>query len=394
MTRRYYRTEISESSIASNRLDASRAQLSRQSVLGGGGRVKRISGEASDIRLDVDYRGRYAERMAQELREILSSNDIEAASFAAVEASQPSDAYYTAELVDDDPVMPQAAGAISVGANLTEKGTRNTHWVGVEVSDSDDLTNPYGTTSTSLVGIPSSATRVQTVNSQSSPTDRVTPTPTQTVTAQHGDVDLINTADLPGSNPTLLYDLPYDAQGDIDPGVWDTHGHSSIRDEDGVVAWQRVFNTAHEFDAGAECVLENGLLRVRLDEPDAGDQTASLTAERWDTATDSWTSVDLPSYSGELATEWVPVDVDLTQIGQASIHALVEFEAVAGTNAGDVFRVDLRLFRGWDDLLVTIPSSESGPLPPALYDRLEPIASTRVVDPGVEQTLVERQEVR
>ncbi|OYR54322.1 hypothetical protein DJ70_14150, partial [Halorubrum halodurans] len=270
MTRRYYRSEIPESSLASNRLDASQARLARQGVLGGEGRVTRLSGGADTNRLDVDYRGRYAERLARELREILSSNDIESAPFATVEAAQDSDAYYTAELVDGQPAMPQAAGAVSAGADITKRGTRNTHWIGLEVATSDDLTNPYGTDQTARIGVPSAATRVRAVDSQSSPTERTMPTATQTVTAQHGDVDLIDTATLPEGTPTVLYDLPYDAQGDVDPGVWDTYGHASIRDADGVVAWQRVFDTGHVFAADAECVLENGLLRVRLDEPDAG----------------------------------------------------------------------------------------------------------------------------
>ncbi|GAA0539632.1 hypothetical protein ABNG02_15730 [Halorubrum ejinorense] len=393
MTRRYYRSEISESSIASNRLDASRARLSRQGVLGGSGRVERLSGEASDIRLDVDYRGKYAERMARELREILSSNDIEAAPFAAVEESQPSDAYYTAELVDDEPAMPQAAGAISVGANLTKKGTQKEQTITVETSPSQpDPGHPFGNDTDAIVGIPADARRVRIVDSTSQPTQRERPTPVATVEAKHGAVDQYDATAEAIDDPVYLYDLDYQLQGDVDAGVWDTYGHDSILDADDVVAWGRVFSTSHDF-AGA-IVIENGLLRLTIDEPTTADATAALETETYDAGADTWTAVDLPSYDADLATDWQPADVDLMDIGQARVAAQIEFEAVAGTNAGDVYAVDVELERGRESLEVWIPGSVSEAIPPDLEALLDPIASTSVVDTGVEQGLVAREEVR
>lgn len=394
MTRRFYRSEISESSIASNRLDASRAQLSRQGVLGGSGRVERISGDPPDIRLDVDYRGKYAERIARELREILSSNDIEAAPFAAVEEPQPSDAYYTAELVDDEPAMPQAAGAISVGANLTEKGTQKDQTITVETSPSQpDPGHPFGNVTDAIVGIPADARRVRIADSTSSPTQRERPTPVATVEAKHGAVDQYDATAEAIDEPIYLYDLDYDPQGDVDPGVWDTYGHDSIRDADDVVAWARVFATAHDFNGAI--VIENGLLRLTIDEPTNADATAALEAETYDADTDSWTAVDLPSYAdGDLDTDWQPADVDLTHIGQARIAAQVEFEAVAGTNQGDVYAVDVELERGRESLEVWAPESVAELPPPDLEALLKPIASTSVLDSGVEQGLVAREEVR
>ena len=390
--RRYYRTEIPESSIASNRLDASRAQLARQGVLNGSGRVERVSGEAADIRLDVDYRGKYAERMARELREVLSSNDIEAAPFAAVEASQPSDSYYTAELVDDEPAMPQAAGAVSVGATLTEKGTRKEQTITVETSPAQpDPGHSFGNETTGLVGIPAAARRIRIVDSTNSPTERARPAPVATVDAEHGAVDLFDATSESIDEPVYLYDLAYRLQGDVDPGVWDTYGHDSILDADDVVAWGRVFSPSHDF-GGDEIVLESGLLRITIDEPTNADATAALEAEEWDTGVDSWTAVDLPTYDAALDTDWQPADVDLTHIGQARVAAQIEFEAVAGTNAGDVYPVDVQLDRGRDALFVT--ETSAGELPPDLEALLEPIAATSVVDPGVEQGLVAREEVR
>jgi hypothetical protein len=93
-------------------------------------------------------------------------------------------------------------------------------------------------------------------------------------------------------------------------------------------------------------------------------------------------------------TDWQPADADLTHIGQASVAAQVEFKAAAGTNAGDVYAVDVELERGRESLEVWIPESVSDPIPTDLEALLEPIASTSVVDSGVEQGLVAREEVR
>ncbi|MFC5278654.1 hypothetical protein ACFPM1_07785 [Halorubrum rubrum] len=393
MTRRYYRSEVPESSLASNRLDAARSRLSRQGALGGSGRVDRVSGESPDIRLDVDYRGRYAERIARELREVLSAPGIEKAPFATVEAKQDADAYYTAELVDDEPAMVQAPGAISVGANLVEVGTRNTHWVGVDTAPSQpDPGHPFGNGTDALVGIPADARRVQIVDSTSEPTQRDQPIPVATVTAEHGDVDLYDASAESIDEPIYLFDLEYDPQGDVDPGVWDTYGNASILDSDDVVAWGRVFDTGHDFGDG-ELVIENGLLRLRIDEPTNADATATLEAETYDAGADSWTAVDLPAYQdGDLDTDWQPADVDLTRISQARVAAQIEFSAEAGTNAGDTYAADAQLDRGREALFVT--ETSDGELPPDLEALLAPIAATSVVDPGVEQALVAREEVR
>ena len=105
--------------------------------------------------------------------------------------------------------------------------------------------------------------------------------------------------------------------------------------------------------------------------------------------------MDLPSYAdGDLATDWQPVDVDFTHIGQARVAAQVEFEAVAGSNQGDIYAVDVELERGREALEVWIPESVTAGIPEDLITMLEPIAATSQVDSGVEQGLVAREEVR
>ena len=86
--------------------------------------------------------------------------------------------------------------------------------------------------------------------------------------------------------------------------------------------------------------------------------------------------------------------VEITGGEQAAVRAQIEFEAVAGTNAGDVYSVDVELERGREALEVWIPESVSDPIPTDLEALLEPLASTSVVDSDVEQGLVAREEVR
>jgi len=355
-----------------------------------------------DVRLEGDRR---ATRRAAALEELGNNPTLDVLTVSG-STHIGVDGYYVASSTRRNPVLaeprtgdPEASDVTeAMRYTLEEGGSRKNHLLAAESSPSTDLTNPFGADDTAVVGLPSAARRVQAIDEKTDPSTKTRPSPTQTVSAEHGDVDHYELGPLPTDSPILLYDLAYDQQGDVDVGVWDTYGNAEILDEDGVVSWQRVFDTGHLFDPGAECVIENGLLRLRIDEPDAGDESATLAAERWDPTASggdgAWTAVDLPSYDADLATDWQPVDVDLTRIGQASVHALVEFEAVAGDAAGDIFTLDIRLFRGWDDALVTIPPREEGPLPPALYELVEPFASEGVVDPGVEQTLIARSEVR
>ena len=396
MTSTIYTVAIPEPT-APTEQDALGTQLSEQGILGSDAIVDALSTQAADLSLTGQYAygTYYSELLATELTELANSQLSGVPLFGGAGTRS---GFYQIESAQVEPVHAGGRDVWEWSLSLTKKGTRKTHLRAVEPSPSEPET-PYGTGgATARVALPSGATLLRALDSQSAPTQRVRLTPTQTRSGAYGDVDLYDLGDVAIDEPVIVYDAPADAQGPVDVHVYDSRGRADkfiTADSGRVRAWQSVFDTAHEFDAGAEAVLENGLLRLHLDEPDAGDQSASLAAERWEDSTSSWASVDLPSYAdGDIATDWQPVDVDLTRIGQASVHMIVEFEAVTGTNAGDIFRLDMRLFRGWSDVLMTIPPSESGPVPPALYDLFEPIASDRVVDPGVEQTLIARSEVR
>ena len=281
----------------------------------------------------------------------------------------------------------------SVNVTLERAGTRKTHLLAVRTAPTQPSPgHEFGNDLTALIGIPADARRVRIVDSTSSPTQRERPTPVATVDAEHGVVDLYDATSEAIDEPVYLHDLAYDLQGDVDPGVWDTYGQADRLDEDGVVAWGRVFDTGHDFTGSV--VFENGLLRLIIDEPDASDETASLDVEEYDAGTSEWTAVALPEYPDDVDTDWQPADVDIMCLDQVRVAAQIEFEAVAGQNEGEVYSLNIELERGRDSVEVWIPETVTEQIPIDLESLLAPIASESVLDMGVSQTLVAREQVR
>ncbi|WP_049986822.1 hypothetical protein [Halobellus rufus] len=394
MTYRLYRTPIPEDALQDQRGGA-RAELSRLTQLQGQGLVEQLGTQSGDLTLDLQYRGKYADRLQLELREVIESPTVATMPLAPAEGTSTVDAYYAVELVSNAGAISAQSEALQrLQATLVREGTHQSHRQALSTGPSQPQPgHPFGNDTTKIVAIPASATRVEAIDATSDPTARESVPIESIATAEHGDVARIDLSTIAIEDPTIIYrPADYDQIGDVDVGVWDTYGAADIADAEGIIQWQRCFSVEHDFRGAA--VLENGLLRVTIDHPTDDTQTATLQAERYDADAGAWTAVDLPEYDTDLATDWAPVDVDLVKIGQARVRAQVTFEAVAGTNAGDTYTLDMALFRGWDDLLITIPESVSDPVPADLEALLDPIASARVVDLGVEQTTVSRDGVR
>ncbi|RLM67623.1 hypothetical protein [Halorubrum sp. Atlit-26R] len=395
MTTRIYTIPLPEATTPTDQ-DALGTQLSEQGVLGSDAIVDALSSEAADLTLIGQYAlGPYhSEVVATELEE-LADSAIGAVSLYGGAGSR--SGYYQIRSADVEPVHAAGRDIWEWELSLTANGTRKSQFRAVETAPSQpDPGHPFGNGMSALVGVPSAARQVRIVDSTSDPTERIRPTPVDTVSGALGDVDRYDVADVAIDEPVLLYDVPPDAQADVDVHVYDTRGRDAkfLESEDGRVRmWQSVFARDHEFTGNVVC--SNGLVRIRVDEPTAADATAALDVEAWDAGASEWMAVDLPSYAdGELETQWEPVDVDLTHIGQASVRAQVEFEAVAGTNEGDVYALDVELERGRSDVEVWVPDSVAELPPPDLEALLEPAASPSIVDSGADQGLVAREEVR
>ena len=395
MTARIYAVPIPEATTQTDQ-DTLGTQLSEQGVLGSDAIVEALSSQAADLTLTGRYAfGRYySELLATELEE-LADSALGAVSLYGEESNR--SGYYQIESAQVEPVHAGGRDIWEWTLTLTNAGTRKSQLQAVETAPSQPSPgHEFGNETTGLVGVPSAARQVRAVDSTSDPTQRVRPTPVDNVSTEFGDVDRFDATELSIDEPVLLYDVAPDAQAAVDVHVYDTRGRDAkfLESDSGRVRmWQSVFARDHEFTGSVVC--SNGLLRVTIDELTAADATASLKAEQWDAGASEWTAVDLPSYAdGSLDRDWQPVDVDLTHIGQARVATQIEFEAVAGANAGEVYSVDVELERGRGALEVWIPESVSDPIPADLKSLLTPVVSTSVVDTGVKQGLVAREGVR
>ncbi|WP_434521294.1 hypothetical protein [Halorubrum sp. AS12] len=395
MTERIYTIPLPGATTPTDQ-DALGTQLSEQGVLGSDAIVESLSSEAADL----TRTGRYAlgpyhsELVATELEELADSSIGAVALYGGADSRS---GYYQIASAEVEPVHARGRDIWEWTLSLTASGTRKSQFRSLDTAPSQPSPgHEFGNDKSALVGVPAAARQVRAVDSTSNPTQRIRPTPVDTVSAELGDIDRFDATSLSIDDPVLLYDVAPDAQADVDVHVYDTLGRDSkfIENDSGRVRmWQSVFARDHEFTGSVVC--SNGLLRITIDEPTNADATAALEVEEYDAGADTWTAVDLPSYAdGDLATDWQPADVDLTHIGQARVAAQIEFEAVAGDQAGDVYAVDVELERGRESLEVWIPESVSDPIPEDLEALLEPIASTSVVDTGVEQGLVAREGVR
>ncbi|MDF9748356.1 hypothetical protein [Natrinema salsiterrestre] len=362
------------------------SQLQQQLATSGileqdGGIVEQLSGQPGDQTVSGVYRARYAGKMADELEELGRASGFDELPLAGVGEKTSKDGYYALESADVDQIQPQTTLVQRYDLQLRKKGTQDDYWRAVK-PNRRQLDHPFGNDTAPVeVGVPAAASKVQWFNAEDQ--SRESASAIETRSAELGDVDIY---DLEGGesavgveDPTLIYEVPYTDEELTDCRIYDTLGEASKLDADGDLQWQKLFSTQHDFDD--EIVLDNGRIRLRLDEP-----AGTLEAETWDSSTDSWTTVgleaDQPS-SVEL------FDVDLMDVAMVCDRAQLTFDV-----DGSLFALNAIVNRGHDAVQFTIPAGESGPIPTDLESWLEPIASTSVVDANAAKTLVARNEVR
>lgn len=401
MSYRYYRTPIPDDALE-EQTGRARAELSRLTQLGGSGVVSQLGSQGGDLTLDLQYRGRYADRLQLELREAIESPGLPSLPLATTDATSTLDGYFTADTTAEvGPQSAQSTGLQRLRATLVREGTRQSHLQAIATRP-QQVTHPFGNATTAPVGVPASAGRRQAVPTRTDPPTRepVAEAIVGTETAEHGAVDVVDVTQLPIEDPILTYQpAGYDPIGDVDAGVWDTWGAAEITDADGVVQWQRVFDPQHDFRGSA--VLANGLRRLTLAPtltPTEGQQT--VTAEQYDAASDQWTALTLGDQSASgTDQDWILVAVDLIRVGPASVRAQLDFEDRGSSSAtrGQRYAVNVALDRGRTDALVWLPDPNK-PLPAGLETLFEPLASASVVDPlygaDTTQTLIATQELR
>ncbi|GAB3669564.1 hypothetical protein [Halopiger thermotolerans] len=277
----------------------------------------------------------------------------------------------TDKLSDDD--------TEDLSLSLEWSGSIGSHLRALETNPNQNIDHEYGNDTSATVALPSAARNVQWRLNGS----RSLAAPTATKQTAYGDVELYNLEDSgytlgDAETPTLLFELDkqQDAAGEV--RVFDTRSFDT-REVDGERVWQRIFSRGHE--AAGEVVMDNGLIRLRLDEA-----AGTLEAEEWDSSSGSWTTVGLEADQPSTVSLF---DVDLTSVAMVRDQAQLTFDV-----DGSLFALNAIVHAGWDTVQFSIPAGETGPVPADLESWLEPIASTSVVDPNASKTLISRNEVR
>lgn len=382
MTFRLYRTPIPDRSLTDNRATA-RSKLSSLGLLEGASSVEAISVEPADVQLDLQYRRRYAGRLALELAELLESQSLQDIPLAPSDDSQSEyDGYYAVQTTESGRVASQSDSVVEVSAGLAKEGTRSSQRRAIRcLLSRPDPGNTFGSALTALVGVPADATNVRWYDREFQTT--ASATVSSTVQARFGDVDLYDARDVNntlGDDLVLVYQpASYDVIGDVDVGVWDTYGNVSPTDSDDVVQWGRVFSTEHDPRVDDELVIENGLLRLWVQ--DGPEQ--NIQADEWDPGTSSWSSISLPS------SDWTLVETDLTRIGSAAVEAQCVFD-----DGSTTYSLDLRLERGKQKAQWLVPESVSSDPPSDLKNLLDAIADDSQIVTGAGLGLVARRKLR
>lgn len=352
-------------------------QQALQSILGSDtGNVENIASEPGERTLTVEYPDKLAAVRAQELRE-LASGFGQPLPFHALAGSSPDDRYVTVSRADIGPVDPRSREFQRGDVTLSDVGTIASHWREVRTSPSEP-DNPFGNDTTAPVGIPSAATKVRWLDPETRQTAE--PAVIATRSSRLGNVDIIDATGGPYDSPSVIFELPYAREGDTDPRVWDTRGKATITDSDGAVLWQKVFSPSHRFEG--DLVLENGLLRLTIDE-----SAGTISAERWDSGSSSWTSESLG------ASDWTVFDVDIRSIGLAQVGGVVEFADTTQFPTA-YHTLGFQLARGNNNILWTTEST----VPSGLETLLDPTAASHTYDPygaiqATPQQLRAREEV-
>lgn len=337
--------------------------------------------------LRAQYKGHNADLIARMANELAANSDgLEVIPWFGVDdngnhSSTETDGYYAVERTERADQEPRAPNSPTVDINLRSVGTRKDVWRALRIqktiADIGALADT-GSGST-IVALPHNATSVQWWDGES----QVEPaTASQTIATQYDAVDRYILASASFDPAALLYSLPYESEGAADVRLWDTLGEPSKAQLQGTrttLEWQRVFDSAHEPEGTLH--LENGQLRMSLDESDGSIEVKNWNGGAWGT-----------DRTG--SSNWSVMDVDILFIGAARLTAHVTFVSGDGSQSYPL-RVDVRRappsphwYRPPDRV------EQLGSIPSGLVDLLEPTALDRTTRLETISGTVGRGEVR
>ncbi len=347
--------------------------IDSQTILGEVGTAKPIASSAPTIdptiTSDVD-------RVALALFELLN-----APQFAPVPLSDtPSiglDGWYGAsradrqlKLSDDEDVVEQ------VKPSFECVGTPQSHLREI-VHSSRQVDHEFGNDLDYRVPAPTAAAPVWWIDTEDK--HREPAAPDATVETAYGTVDLFDLEageDILGvdlENVGIVYKVPLEDDGVGDVRMWDSLGRDDPAD------WRQLFSK--KLPTEGDRVVDNGRIRLMLD-----DRDGSVDAQEWDPDTEEWTDTGL---ADDQSADVELLDVDVLEIGMVRVRCQLTFDV-----AGEETILDAIVHSGRPRVQFTLAPSEDEAIPDSLENWLDPIASTSLVDPVAEKTLVSRSEVR
>lgn len=377
-----------------------------QNVLDAIGSATAITSPPPSLDLSVVFDGPRASMRAAELAELANAPASAPVAVSGLPANG-LDGYYLAPSVRRDARLAQTQDHGQTGDDhdherveltLTRVGTHGSHWRAIR-SAPIQVDNEFGTDLAAPIGVPASATKVRWVDPDTGTSEVASPIDTRI--AEGGELNVYDATAPTIDDPTLIYSLPYVADGrlGLHLTIWDSHdrpqydetggatvgeaivGEATVGPGRRLTQWQHVFEPSH--GPTGDPIVDNGLFKCRFD-VDEADGDGVLWASEW-TPQDGWTQLSL-EYAG-----WRLYDVDLVSISTAAIDAQVTFRNL---DTGQLFVLDMSLQRGFERPLWIVPPNETGPIPTGLATTLEPIASAIAMDPQPAVGLTSRAEIR
>jgi hypothetical protein len=251
------------------------------------------------------------------------------------------------------PLDPRTNQYQRVRVSLTKQGTPSSHFRAVKTRPTS-IDSPFGGVQARPVAVDANATKSRWFNVETGQTANASSITTFTGSA--GDIEVYDVSNSPFTNPELLFELPLEREGLVDPRVFDPQGASARFSANDALQFQKVFSPAHRFNDRVQ-ILDNTRLRLRIDES----ATPGIGAERFDPAAGSFTNVSISQNTGFEVIDW-----DIREINPAQVSGVAEF-----SDGSTTVLLNWQLQRG----LINMIFSGQASVPSGLVNLLDPIAA-------------------
>lgn len=345
----------------------------------GGTSVENVATENVDFRKQgrIQYGTTLSKKVAEELDSLSESSYTTLALYDATGGRKARKrGYYEVTRIDVSPAQEARNDVYEYDSVLTLAGTR-------EDSQRRVRTNPqtvdsfYAVGSPEPVAIPAAATRVRWYDDANG-TEAASAV--SSAMSEFGGVEFYQPDNASFDTPSLIYDLDFAEEGNVDVRVYDDRDREKIAETASggqVSVWTHAYHTGYQFEG--KPVVDTGRLRVYLDD-DAG----SVSAETYNTNDDVWDKVGLTM--GDYTLE----DFSFESIGPASVTVRVTLRDKTDGSEGDTF---VKLRRGRDKVLLTPAAGETIYSDDDAANVFGTLVSTQTTDPMPSQGLIDRTDL-